>query len=71
MFSGSMVAIVTPTRPAGDPDWPARSIDAGLQPLHQELFVEANPIPVKWDLANDLLLRALRAAGVAFEDQVA
>src|ERR1700722_832098 len=26
----------------------ARSIDASLQPLHKDLFVEANPIPVKW-----------------------
>ncbi len=26
----------------------ARSIDEKLQPLHRDLFVEANPIPVKW-----------------------
>ena len=26
----------------------ARAIDAELQPLHRDLFVEANPIPVKW-----------------------
>jgi 4-hydroxy-tetrahydrodipicolinate synthase len=26
----------------------ARSIDAALQPLHRDLFIEANPIPVKW-----------------------
>lgn len=26
----------------------ARDIDARLQPLHRDLFVEANPIPVKW-----------------------
>lgn len=28
----------------------ARSINAQLFPLHQKLFVEANPIPVKWAL---------------------
>ena len=26
----------------------ARTLDARLQPLHRDLFVEANPIPVKW-----------------------
>lgn len=26
----------------------AKAIDAELQPLHNELFVQANPIPVKW-----------------------
>jgi 4-hydroxy-tetrahydrodipicolinate synthase len=36
---------------AGDID-KARAIDASLQPLHKELFVEANPIPVKWALAR-------------------
>jgi 4-hydroxy-tetrahydrodipicolinate synthase len=30
----------------------ARGIDASLQPLHKDLFVEANPIPVKWALAR-------------------
>jgi 4-hydroxy-tetrahydrodipicolinate synthase len=30
----------------------ARAIDAQLQPLHKDLFVEANPIPVKWALAR-------------------
>jgi 4-hydroxy-tetrahydrodipicolinate synthase len=30
----------------------ARSIDASLQPLHRDLFVEANPIPVKWAVAR-------------------
>jgi 4-hydroxy-tetrahydrodipicolinate synthase len=30
----------------------ARAIDASLQPLHKELFVEANPIPVKWAVAR-------------------
>jgi 4-hydroxy-tetrahydrodipicolinate synthase len=30
----------------------ARGIDADLQPLHKDLFVEANPIAVKWALAR-------------------
>src|SRR6185437_6853063 len=30
----------------------ARAIDQSLQPLHKELFVEANPIPVKWAVAR-------------------
>jgi 4-hydroxy-tetrahydrodipicolinate synthase len=30
----------------------ARAIDADLQPLHKELFLEANPIPVKWAVAR-------------------
>jgi 4-hydroxy-tetrahydrodipicolinate synthase len=30
----------------------AARIDAGLAPLHQALFIEANPIPVKWALAQ-------------------
>ena len=30
----------------------AQSIDATLQPLHAQLFVEASPIPVKWALAR-------------------
>lgn len=30
----------------------ARRINARLLPLHQKLFVEANPIPVKWALAE-------------------
>jgi 4-hydroxy-tetrahydrodipicolinate synthase len=30
----------------------ARAIDADLQPLHRDLFVEANPIPVKWAAAQ-------------------
>lgn len=28
----------------------ARALDAQLQPLHRDLFVESNPIPVKWAL---------------------
>src|SRR5271170_4145663 len=30
----------------------ARAIDATLQPLHKDLFVEASPIPVKWAVAK-------------------
>lgn len=30
----------------------ARAIDQRLQPLHKALFVESNPIPVKWALAH-------------------
>ena len=30
----------------------ARAIDASLQLLHKDLFVEANPIPVKWAVAR-------------------
>ena len=30
----------------------ARAIDANLQPLHKDLFVEASPIPVKWAVAR-------------------
>jgi 4-hydroxy-tetrahydrodipicolinate synthase len=30
----------------------ARAIDAGLQALHRDLFVEASPIPVKWAVAR-------------------
>jgi 4-hydroxy-tetrahydrodipicolinate synthase len=30
----------------------ARAIDADLAPLHKNLFVEANPIPVKWAVAR-------------------
>jgi 4-hydroxy-tetrahydrodipicolinate synthase len=69
----------------------ARAIDAELQPLHRDLFVEANPIAVKWALAtmgliggairlplvelspahHDLVLRAMRAAGVTLEERAA
>jgi 4-hydroxy-tetrahydrodipicolinate synthase len=30
----------------------ARAVDASLQPLHRDLFVEASPIPVKWAVAR-------------------
>lgn len=36
---------------AGDAD-KARAIDTPMAQLHQKLFVEANPIPVKWALAE-------------------
>ena len=69
----------------------ARAIDASLQPLHKDLFVEANPIPVKWAVArmgiignairlplvelatanHEVVLRAMRAAGVTLEDRAA
>jgi 4-hydroxy-tetrahydrodipicolinate synthase len=35
----------------GDAELAAR-IDEGLVPLHRDLFLEANPIPVKWALAE-------------------
>lgn len=34
---------------AGD-EAQARALDAVLQPLHRDLFVESNPVPVKWAL---------------------
>jgi 4-hydroxy-tetrahydrodipicolinate synthase len=34
---------------SGDPD-AARGINARLEALHRDLFLEANPIPVKWAL---------------------
>jgi 4-hydroxy-tetrahydrodipicolinate synthase len=69
----------------------ARAIDAELQLLHQDLFVEANPIPVKWAVARmglignairlplvelspgnqEVVLRAMRAAGIRLEEQAA
>jgi 4-hydroxy-tetrahydrodipicolinate synthase len=89
MFPGSMVAILTPMTADGALDLYAR--DASLQPLHEELCFEANPIPVKWVVARmaligngirpplvelsashqDSVLRAMRKAGVSFEDQAA
>lgn len=45
---------------AGDAD-KARTIDAPMAELHQKLFVEANPIPVKWALAEmGLIGRGIR-----------
>jgi 4-hydroxy-tetrahydrodipicolinate synthase len=40
----------------------ARAIDADLSPLHRDLFVEANPIPVKWAVAQmGLIGNAIRS----------
>jgi len=40
----------------------ARAIDADLAPLHRDLFVEANPIPVKWAVAQmGLIGNAIRS----------
>jgi 4-hydroxy-tetrahydrodipicolinate synthase len=69
----------------------ARTIDAALQPLHRDLFVEVSPIPVKWAVARmgliggtlrlpltelsaahqDVVLRAMRTAGIELEGQAA
>ena len=42
---------------AGDRET-AKAIDARLAALHRDLFIEANPIPVKWALCEMLLIRA-------------
>jgi 4-hydroxy-tetrahydrodipicolinate synthase len=34
----------------------ARALQAKLMPLHKNLFVEANPIPVKWAMAEMKLI---------------
>lgn len=41
---------------AGDADT-ARAIDERLKGLHKQLFIEANPIPVKWALADIGMIR--------------
>jgi 4-hydroxy-tetrahydrodipicolinate synthase len=39
----------------------ARAVNARLMPLHRHLFIEANPIPVKWALlAMGLIKRGIR-----------
>jgi 4-hydroxy-tetrahydrodipicolinate synthase len=44
----------------------ARAIDASLQALHKDLFVESNPIPVKWAVARmGLIGNAIRLPLVA------
>ncbi|HSY96260.1 MAG TPA: 4-hydroxy-tetrahydrodipicolinate synthase [Steroidobacteraceae bacterium] len=53
----------------------AHAIDATLQPLHKDLFVEANPIPVKWAVARmGLIGNAIRLPlvelSVAHQDTV-
>jgi len=42
---------------AGDRE-KAKAIDARLAALHRDLFIEANPIPVKWALCEMLLIQA-------------
>jgi len=42
---------------AGDANG-AHALDARLQPLHRDLFVEANPIPVKWAVESMGLIEA-------------
>ena len=46
-----LMAVMCRAALAGDFDEATR-IDAMLAPLHRELFVESNPIPVKWALAE-------------------
>jgi 4-hydroxy-tetrahydrodipicolinate synthase len=53
----------------------ARQIDASLQPLHRDLFIESNPIPVKWALAQMGLIGSsirlpLVELGLAHQDAV-
>ena len=39
----------------------ARIINERLMPLHQNLFVESNPIPVKWAMAElDMIQTGIR-----------
>lgn len=45
-----MTAMINAAR-AGD-ETTARAVDATLQPLHRDLFVESNPIPAKWALRH-------------------
>ena len=45
----AQMAAMSAAAMAGDADEAAR-IDAGLEALHRDLFVESNPIPVKWAL---------------------
>ncbi len=48
----------------------ARQINAKLFPLHQKLFVEANPIPVKWVLAQmGLIKTGIRLPMLPLSDQ--
>jgi len=54
----------------------ARAVDARLQPLHRKLFVESNPIPVKWAVHRlGLIDRGIRLPltwlSAGCEDQVA
>lgn len=36
----------------------AKDIDAGIQPLHDAMFVEANPVPVKWAMCQLGLIKS-------------
>jgi 4-hydroxy-tetrahydrodipicolinate synthase len=48
----------------------ARQIDATLQPLNTALFIESNPIPVKWALAEmDLIQPGIRLPLTPFASQ--
>ncbi len=49
------MAKVAALQAAGDTE-AAKALDATLQPLHDKLFVEANPIPVKWALYRQGLI---------------
>ena len=54
---------------AGETDR-ARVVDASLQPLNKALFVESNPIPVKWAVSQMGLMGAyLRLPLTDFDDQ--
>ncbi len=54
---------------AGETDR-ARDVDASLQPLNKALFVESNPIPVKWAVSQMGLMGAyLRLPLTDFDDQ--
>lgn len=45
-----MMAELCAATAAGDPS--ARELDQALQPLHAAMFVESNPIPVKWAVSR-------------------
>ena len=48
----------------------ARAIDASLQPLNEALFVESNPIPVKWAVARmGLMTDGIRLPLTPYEKQ--
>jgi 4-hydroxy-tetrahydrodipicolinate synthase len=51
----ALLAQVCQLAVAGD-EAAARSLDARLQPLHDALFLESNPIPVKWALQRQGLI---------------
>ena len=48
---GRFVPSSKPPSPAGRKE-EARRLDAALQVLHRAMFLESNPIPVKWALAR-------------------